>query len=187
MADTEELDNLDNEDTLDDDLQESAGGNTDDAPSEEAAASGDAESKRLKDLMSNWQKEQARNAKLEAELKSLKTKNPTNESIASPVATEFMDFARESARNSLYASDPRFAKYKIPVSAISGDTPAAMQESVKEQRALLDSLETQIRRDVMVEHGIDAEVTSGRGVESLGIANMSDDDFAKLVAKRSRF
>jgi hypothetical protein len=186
MADTEDFE-LDNEEELEPDASESDAGETsEDAPQGKPEGS-EAESKRISDLMSKWQKADAENARLKAELaKAAKPKTPTNRS--EPQGDEFMEFAREHARNTLFASDPRLAKYGVDVNAIQGDTPAEMRASLEQQRKLIDSLESRIRNEVLAEHGLDAEVASGSGSKGLpDIGAMSDEEFNKLMERRSRF
>lgn len=188
MADELEPQDTDEQDedlTLDDEQPESESSTDDDAPAAEAA-SGEPESKRINDLMSKWQKADAENARLKRELAKSKVKNPSGDSTLLQ-SEELMEFAREQARNSLYATDPRLARYKIPVESIAGDTPAEMRKSLEAQIKVVAAMETQIRRDIMLEHGIDPEVVSGGGGTATDFASMSSKDFNELIERRSRF
>lgn len=181
--DTEDL-GEDNEQDLDTDSQESDGADdtaADDAPPASQDSS-DTESKRIRDLTSKWQKAEAARAKAEAALAKSRSKQEPAQSNAQ--ADEFMDFAKEHARNTLYASDPRFSKYGIGVEDITGDTPAQMQASVARQRKMIDTLESAIRNEVMLEHGLDADVTSTSTNSIPDIGGMSQEDFQKLMRRR---
>lgn len=189
MADLDDKEIEEDEDlTLDDAQQESDSDEEDDAPSAEAASAKIESDKRVADLMSKWQKSDAENAKLKAQITKSNTKNSSEDSSTDTAqANEFMDFAREHARNTLYATDPRLAKYKIPVESVSGSTPDEMRRSLEAQVKVVAAMETQIRRDIMIEHGIDAEVVSGKGGSELNIAQLSEKEFAALIERRSRF
>lgn len=197
MADNEDLD-LDFEDALDDEGDSGSDGADDNdgtegaPPDDDNSESDEPESKRVNDLMSNWQKEQARANRLQAELDALKAPKSKGraKATAAPEENEFVQFAREQTRNTLYASDPRLAQYGIDVTAITGSTPAEMQASLNGHRKMIDSLESRIRNDVLREHGLAPDVVSDgtRERRTRGFdPNMSDADFEKLLEKRSSF
>lgn len=186
MPDNEQETDLDNENELDD-LEGSGTAITDaDAPPATDNGDSESESKRINDLMSKWQASEAANAKLQAQLKNQKPQ-ATGKNAEQGDTGEFQEFMRDHARTVLHSSDPRFVKYGLGADAIRGDSPAEMRASFEENRKLLDSLESKVRNEVMLEHGIDASVTSGRGASAPNIGTMSDDDFEKLLKKRSSF
>lgn len=184
--DDEQDQTLDTDDVLDD-LEGSADADgTNDAPPSTDNDSAEAESKRIRDLTSLWQKAEARAKKAEAAAaraqgRGMQTKGRT----ASAEIDEFAAFAREDARLRLHRSDPRFEKYGIEPTAISGTTLEEMKASFDAQRKVVDGLESRIRNEVLREHGFDLDV-GGSNTESAlpDFGSMSPEDFAKFVERR---
>lgn len=187
--DNEEQDQtqLDNEDALDD-LEESAGrASADAAPPATDNDGSDTESKRINDLMSKWQASEAENARLKAQLDGGDAQ-PTKgkrQRRQSEDQDQFMEFAREQARNTLFGSDPRLAKYGVAPDAITGTTPEEMRESFSRQQKLIDSLESKIRNEVLQQHGLDLGVAGGGRQENTpDFGKMSQDEFIKYIERR---
>lgn len=172
------------------------GGNTDDSGSDESAPQDGGtpdpkDSKRVNDLMSKWQSEQARANRLEAELAAAKgqQKGDAGDGTASDGAgNEFVEFQRELTRKALFDSDPRFAAYGLDPSAIEGQTVAEMRASVERQKKLVDAVETKARNKALREHGIapDAGAGSGGSAKPVDYDSMSKEDFEKALAKGLR-
>lgn len=183
MDDEQDL-TLDNEDGLDD-LEGSAGADgTDDAPPSTDNDNSEAESKRIADLMSKWQRAEARAKKAEAAL-TKRSGTQTKGRTASAEIDEFAAFAREDARLRLHRSDPRFEKYGIEPTAISGNTLEEMKASFDAQRKVVDGLESRIRNEVLREHGFDLDVGGSNSESALpDFGSMSPEDFAKFVERR---
>lgn len=188
--DEQEFD-LDNGEELDD-LEES--GATDeggeDAPPTTDNDNSESESKRIADLMSKWQKAEARAQKAEAALGKKSGGQTKGKKASTDFMSEFEAFAREDARARLFNSDPRFAKYGLEPSVIAGESIEDMQASAQRQIKMLDSLESRIRNEVLTEHGLDAGVSGagkGGGSSLPDFGSMSDEDFEKLIQRRSAF
>lgn len=157
-------------------------GSTDDAPPADPKPKADAkESKRISDLMSKWQKEQARANAAEDRLKALEGGKAEPEIPADVKA--WMDVAKDAARERVYNSDPRFAEYGIEQALLEGDTPDAMKASAKRVKDLIDSIETKARAEVLAEHGIYPDFTGSTPVAKTDFASMSDAEFDKVVAQ----
>lgn len=177
-------------DDLDLDADEADDSESDTSAPPKAEPSADNSEKRTNDLMSKWQAEQAKSAKLEKELASLKSaKQPAPKGSATsdgnPDADEFLKFTRESARKQLYDGDPRLGEYGVDLDAITGSTLAEMKKSFKSQVALVDTIETKARNRVLSEHGLSPEVEAGQGAEGLpSFSSMSDKEFAEFLTAR---
>lgn len=183
--------NLDNGEELDD-LGESAatGEGGEDAPPATDNDNSDAESKRVADLMSKWQKAEARAQKAEAALNKTGGKQTKGKKSQSDFLSEFEQFAREDARQRLFNGDPRFAKYGLEADVIRGESFEEMRASAAAQAKMLDSLESRIRNEVLAEHGLEAGISgasAGRESNLPDFGSMSEEDFEKFIQKRSAF
>lgn len=169
---------------VEDDAQDQgAGGNeSEDADAESTDESQEPaeESKRISDLMSKWQKAEAAKVKLEGELKALREQGPAPSGGEAALWIEVM---REAARDQVYASDPRFAKYKLDSGLIDGTTPEQMRQSAKRLATILDQVEADAQQSVLKKHGLSPEQRGGAVQRMPDFTQMSDDDFAKAVAK----
>lgn len=171
---------LDNEDGLEDSEESADEG----APSTETPDSTESESKRVSDLMAMFNKEQAKTRRLEKQLAERQTAKPKN---AKAESDEFLSFAREQTRNTLFASDPRLAASGYEASDIAGDSPAEMRENLTKLTKVLDSVETKIRTEVLREYGFDPNVAGSAGASTKlpDFGGMSDEDFRAFIDKRS--
>lgn len=147
------------------------------------------DSKRINDLMSNWQKAEARAQKAEALLASQAAAAPGSRGDrgqpAKPV-DEWLEYNRRLVRESLYTREPRFERYGIGPDSIEGATPAEMQASFDRQKALVEKIETKARNDALAEHGLVPELAGGLGgSEPADFASMSTDEFEKFVARQA--
>lgn len=184
----------DNDDLFDgndgDELDAQSDGSKDDAlaPGDQDSPPPASDSKRVNDLMSKWQSAEAKAARLEAELARTKTQVPgarnSGDRQAKP-ADEWAEFHRSMARDKLFESEPRFARYGIDATAIEGATPAEMQASFNRQKALIDKIETAARNTILAEHGLIPEVAAGASERSepVDFARMSSKEFEEYLSK----
>ena len=171
-------DSLDDTDQGDNDTDADSDGDAGQGP--DAGQDGATDNKRISDLMSKWQKAEARAAKAEADLAK---KGAQGAATGGNAGQEWLELFREQARDQIYRSDPRLAEYGIDPSSISGDTPAAMRESAALVIALVDKLETGVQDRVMKRHGLSPEVKSGPTSKGKSYADMSDEEIEKELAR----
>lgn len=181
---------------LDKDLDEDLEDTSDDSGSDKNAPPDDKtpednSGKRINDLMSRAQKAEARAAKAEAALAAKgEATAPTDKDDAdgkSGSGDEFVDFARENARTTLFNSDPRFTAYGLTAEAITGKTIAEMRQAFAAQKKLIDGIETAARQSVLREHGLDPEVSVGSASEKApDFTSMSQEEFEKFLNKRDQ-
>jgi len=182
------------EDELDDDLDldgeddELDSGSDNSAPPDENE-SPTGEDKRVNDLMGKWQKEQAENAKLRAEIDAFKApdkpakRDAPQGNVADDGSAEFVQFTRETARNALFGSVPKLAQYGLKSDDIAGSTLDEMKASLKASMKLVEGIETRARNQVLAEHGLDPEVSTGASSEKTpDFSKMSDKEFDEWEA-----
>lgn len=144
---------------------------------EDGTDEGDA--KRVNDLMSKWQKAEARNKKLEQRLAALEAKGSTDTGVD---PQQWVQVMRQTARDQIYSSEPRLARYGIEPEAIEGDTPASMQASLTNLRNLIDRIETDASNRTLKKAGLTASAKGSAAQRGPEIPD-SDEDFEKLVAQ----
>lgn len=185
------------EDELQDDQLDSDGdtdaadsGSDDSAPPSPAQAP-KGEGKRVDDLMSKWQTEQARANRLERELAEARGQKPTGQADnqlgdnGAAEVDEFKEFARENARNTLFNSDPRLAEAGLSAEDITGTTLTEMRASMKKHLKMVDGVEGRLRNKILAEHGLDPEVATGQGTEKpVSFSTMTDKEFNDYLAER---
>lgn len=188
MEDEEQV--LDNELGAEDEQENSDSGSDDSAPPKEEG-SADKSEQRINDLMGKWQKEEAARKKAEAELAALRSgqSGAQQGEGAGDVNTggdEFLQFARQQTRESLFNSEPRLAKYGFSADDIAGDSLTEMKASFTAHVKRINGMESLVRREILTQHGLDPEVSvSGGGTEKgTDFATMSDEDFEKFLKKR---
>lgn len=186
----------DEKDLLDEDLDESEvsdessdSGSDDSAPPSDDDAKDEGEKGRINDLMSKWQKAEARAKKAEAALKAQPKPDAKQDSDATDDgkagSNEFLDFQRQAVREQLFNADPRFKEAGLTVEAITGDTLAEMKASAKAQLGMIASIETRARNKVLREHGLEPEVSTGSATEKApNFGDMSQEEFDKFLQKR---
>lgn len=144
------------------------------------------DSKRIDDLMSKWQKAEARARKAEAQLKAPKADGGDADGDPKPrrEIDEWMAVAREFTVDQIYRSDPRFERYGIERSRLAGMTPDEIRANAETLTKLVDAIETRARNDALLEHGITPD-SAGGGVDTklANVASMPDDEFEQLVAR----
>lgn len=187
MSDQDDFTNDESDDSPEE-SEETFDSGSNDAPPKDEGSDG-ADEKRVNDLMSKWQSEQAKANRLQKELDSLKAKAPSaskaKNARADSGADEFVQFARESARTQLFNSDPRLAAYGLSASSIAGDSLDEMKASVKAQLDLISAIETKTRNQILAEHGLEPSVASGEASgEVPNFLSMSDKDFEAFLNQR---
>lgn len=168
----------------------SDGGDAGAPPAGQDGQDGSKDSKRISDLMSKWQKAEARAKAAEGKLTGSAAPAGAGDGNAPPTVAEmppevraWLETAKDAARERVYNADPRFAKYGIDEALIDGETPDAMRAAAGRVKALIDGIETKARNDALAEFGL-TPATAGGGSPKLGdVAAMSDKEFEALVAK----
>ena len=151
------------------------------AGSEDSAeGSSEPDDKRVNDLMSKWQKSEARNKELNERLETLEQKGKPAGTEDNP--EEWIQYMRESARDSVYASEPRLEKYGIDPSVIEGDTPASMKASLAALTGLMDRIETDSSNRTLKKAGITPDARGSAAKKAIVIPD-NDEDFEAMVQK----
>jgi len=157
------------------------------------APEGSKDSKRINDLMSKWQKAEARAKQAEAALKvsgAASGGQPAAgaEGAAKPAEVpaelrRWIDAAKVGERDRLFKTDPRFETYGVDRFVIEGDTPEQMGETVGRLSALIDKIETVVRNDTLATHGLTPAAGGGGADKGPNFATMSDKEFETFLAK----
>lgn len=185
--DDQELDQFDDLDSGNDTGSESG----DESPAPPSGQSGEASNsdKRINDLMSKAQREEARANRLERELKALKGSDDASDDKAPAAprrqaeADGWAELLREESRKVLFSSDPRLAEYGVTPDVLVGSTPDEMRESLRREVQRIDAMESKIRNRVLVEHGLDPEVGGGSGEPPVDYASMSKKEFEEALQR----
>jgi hypothetical protein len=154
-------------------------------PTNEPAGKDD--SKRVDDLMSMFNREQARANRAEAALAAATGGQGTkdDDTNGDDGLEEFKAFARETARNTLFDSDPRLAAAGLTADDIAGSTLSEMKESVSKHQKVVSGIEGRLRNQILAEHGLSPEVQTGAGTEEgPSFSKMSKKEFADFLAER---
>lgn len=175
------------ENVLDDEPGDDSAGNDSDAgqgPDQDAPAD-DNKDKRINDLMSKWQKAEARAKELEAKLPKPDAGGAKDKPAEiSGEVQQWIESARAQARDQVYASDPRFAEYGLDRGSITGATPAEMADSARKMTELFDQLESKVQQSVLRKHGLSPEVKSSpAGGKTKSYSEMSQEEFEKELSK----
>ena len=169
--------------SLDGDAGSQADGSQSGSPSDNTSASDS--DKRYNDLMSKWQKAEARAKKLEEAIKGKEngTQAPANGlSIKDdPKLKAWLDEAAADVAERAYRSDPRFEQYGISASEFRGESPEQIRAKVKQTRDLIDKMETRIRNELLAEHGLSPDVGSTRPAPTKSFDQMSSKEFADYM------
>lgn len=189
MAESENLDVLDDE--LEDDeeaedeeesVDESLGDLSDDDDADEDAPpkKADKSEKRIRDL-------QAKADKAEAELnkmrKQAKDGGTEGAKARDPEVERWMKQAQEATRERIYELDPQLKLMKVPPTAITGETPEEMRASAKDLSRLIARISTQVRNQVLQEHGFSAPPRGERAEPARNYESMAQEEFDKIVKK----
>lgn len=149
--------------------------------------------KRIDDLMSKWQKEEARANALQATLEE-KSKAPKSKGTGAdkgepkgdPVLQQWLELAKSQARDQVFASDSRFAEYGFDPSSITGDTPEEMKASSQRLSELIDKMYSRVSSATLKKHGLSPEVKSGAPHKGKNINDMSSDEFEKYLERQKQ-
>lgn len=165
--------------SLEGDAGSQADGDQSGSPSDNTSASDS--DKRYNDLMSKWQKAEARAKKLEEAIKGKdgSAQTPANGlSIKDdPKLKAWLDEAAADVAERAYRSDPRFEQYGISASEFRGESPEQIRAKVKQTRDLIDKMETRIRNELLAEHGLSPDVGSTRPAPAKSFDQMSSKEF----------
>ena len=186
--DDQDLDQFDDLDSGNDSAPES--GSDSSAPPSGQSGEASNSDKRINDLMSKAQREEARANRLERELNALKgggdasdDKAPQARPRRQEETEAWAELLREESRKVLFASDPRLAEYGVTPDVLAGSTPDEMRESLRREVARIDAMESKIRNRVLTEHGLDPEVGGGAGEPPVDYASMSKEEFEKHLQR----
>lgn len=177
MADDDQRDDFSDDSDLDDGDAGTDDSGDGEATGGEAAPEGDA--KRIADLISARDKEAARANKAEAALAKRGDGNGAGNS--DPATKALMQELREASLDAMFAEFPDLRDYGIERSLIEGTTRAEMRESAVALVGLIKSVSTKARNKTLAEHGIKAEQTGSTRKPPTDYANMSEEDFNKLL------
>lgn len=159
---------------------------TDDTASGDSASEDEAVAKRIRELQSKADKAEARANKLAKELSKGNTSSAKGDETPDgtpPEVKEWLETTQTNFRDDLYKEDPRFAKFDLDPSLISGTTPSELRASQKQLVEFVDKLEGQIRDAVLVEHGFKPEPKASERQAPTNYATMTSEEFAKIEAK----
>lgn len=172
----------------------SDGGDADALPTGQDLKDGSKDSKRINDLMSRAQKAEARAEKAEKTLKAAGSKssdadagNAAPPAVIPPEIAQWLETAKDAARERIYNADTRFAKYGLDLALVDGEKPDEMRSAASRLSATIDVIESKVRNEVLVEHGLTPAAAGGSTAPKMGdIATMSDEEFEKLVRRGSQ-
>ena len=169
---------VEDEDAQDEDAPDEGEADADGSEESEGTEADAPSKKRIDDLMSKWQKSEARNKKLTEQLKN--AAKPDGAPDPSDDPKVWVDYMRQQTRDTIYGSDPRFAAYGIEPSAIEGDTPDSMRASATRWGTIMDKIESDASSKTLKKAGLTASAQGGAATKGPVIPE-SDEDFEKLV------
>jgi hypothetical protein len=142
----------------------------------------------LSKLQSERDKETARANKLQKELDSLKAASAKDAGAQGvpPQVQEWIVAAQRRTRDVLYESNPKFKAYNVGPDLITGDTPAAMEASAKSLAEFVDTLEGNVRDQVLRDHGFDPEPRASTRGPDKSFKSMNSEEFNRLVDQALR-
>lgn len=179
-TDEEASDEDDEEDEeIDSDLSDDSDSEDEDDQKPAAKSKVDRTQKRISDLQSKLDTVIAENNKLRKQVKG----DGSDGKQRDPELERWMNEARVQARDRLFDSDQRFAKYKIDPAVITGDTPEEMKASAKAVLRLVSRIETEARNVALQEHGFSAPPKEGgsSGTKGRNFGTMDQKEFDRLV------
>lgn len=179
MAGTEE-----NETELEVTEDESSEDGSEEAAPEGEASTGasddDKSSKRIRDLQSRADANEARANKAEQALAAALGKGSGTEAN-DPGTQALLQELREASLDAVYGDYPELRKYGIERSLIEGSTRAEMRESATSIVGLIKAVATKARNETLEQHGIKAEPTGNTRKPPVDYSSMKDEDFEKLL------
>ena len=144
----------------------------------------DKSEKRINDLMSKWQKAEARAVAAEARLSVVESPpDDDEEEEASPSEPSgWLRVARENAISQVYKADPRFERYGITQEFFDGADPDSLRDVASELSALINTVEARMRDDMRAEYGFVPELGGAPVSERpRDFARMPADEFEALI------
>lgn len=141
----------------------------------EIEAQAPVDDKRVNDLMSKWQKAEARARKAEAAL--------VGGSDTASAGDPWVAAARDLVIDQVYGSDPRYGKYGIQRDFFAGGDPSMIKAASKELSALLDGIEASAVEKARAEVGYVPELGGGPVREKVDFDAMTSEQFEALIAK----
>jgi hypothetical protein len=99
---------------------------------------------------------------------------------------EWIVAAQRRTRDVLYESNPKFKAYNVGPDLITGDTPAAMEASAKSLAEFVDTLEGNVRDQVLRDHGFDPEPRASTRGPDKSFKSMNSEEFNRLVDQALR-
>ena len=139
------------------------------------------EDKRVSDLMSKWQKAEARAKKLEEQV-AAQGRSPAP--AASSGVDPWLLAARDAVIDKVYEADPRYERYGIRRDFFVATDPSVTKGAAAELSALLDGIEARAREDAAAGVGYVPELGGGSASrEPIDFDTMKKEDFEALVAK----
>lgn len=179
----DQRDDLDGDEDLD-------GGAEDGGEGGDAGAAGDGgdsgdsnlkgDAKRIADLMSKAQKEEARANKAEAALRASRGEGSGNGSN-DPATKALMAELREASLDAVFGEYPELREYGIERSLIEGTTRAEMREAASNLVSLIKNVSTKARNKALAEAGVKAEPTGASRKPAKSVNDMSDEEFLKML------
>lgn len=175
LMEDEDLDTGDEEGETED-------GDTGDDGSEASAPKGEA--KRIADLMSKAQREEARANKAEAALKASRDGTSANGS-KDPATRALMVELREASLDAVFGEYPELREYSIDRSLIEGTTRAEMREAASSLVSLIKNVTTKARNKALADAGVKVEPLGATRKPPKSAAEMSDEEFLKMLDRIS--
>ena len=178
----DELEDEDEDELEDDEESGDLGDLSGDSEDEDEAEAKpkDKSEKRIRDLQAKADKAEAEANKLR---KLIKDGGTEGAKTRDPEVERWMKAAQDATRERIYESDPRLKAAKISPTDIAGETPEEMRASAKNLTRLIARIETQVRNQVMQEHGFSAPPRGERAEPRVNYDTMDSDKFQELVKK----
>ena len=142
----------------------------------------------LSKMQSERDREVARANKLQKELDALKAASAKDAGAQGvpPQVQEWILAAQRRTREVIYDSNPKFKAYGVSPDLITGDSPAAMEASAQSLAAFVDTLEGNVRDQVLRDHGLNPEPRASTRAAGKSFASMSSEEFNRLVDEALR-
>lgn len=135
--------------------------------------------KRVADLISARDKETARANAAEKALAAIRGKD--KDGADNPERAALVQEIRDSALDSIYASNPKLTDYGIDRVLIEGSTRAEVRASADQLVALIEQVETRVTNATLAKHGIQAAPLGGKRSKPVNYSDMSKEDFEKAI------
>lgn len=142
--------------------------------------------KRVRDLQSKADAAEARANKAEAALKAAKEQGERGGDSADPRYAAVMDQLREANLDAVYGEIPELRQFDIDRSLIEGTTRNEMRDSARNLAALIGSVRTKARNEVLAENGLSADAPSATPAKRADFASMDSKEFDELVRRAMR-